>query len=391
MINKEEKLASLSEGRITDEALAKYKERVGMKFPVTNLFNQYVNPDSIRHYVDGIGDVNPLYKDEEYAKRTAYRSLVAPPSWLYSVFPTWVLQGLPGVHGFHSGNEWEIYLPIYNGDVITPEATFTGFEEKKGEFAGRYIMEYQEARYFNQRKELVAKAKTWAVRAERKAARDTGKYSKIQIPHPWTEEELHSLEEEILNEEIRGSQVRYWEDVQIGEGLRPVIKGPLGMTDMIAYCAGASPVMLIAHGASLRYYRKHPAWAVRDNDTSAWEPVYSVHYNKSVAKAAGLPYPYDVGAQRHCWLFHLLTNWVGDDGWIKKNYAEYRKFVYLSDAIRLIGKVTEKYIDEEGEYCVKIETHGINQRGEDTMPGHSVLVLPSKKTGTRPLNKRLRK
>ncbi len=386
-----QELAPVAEGQISEEAMVKFRERVGMKLRVGNVYNHYVTPDSIKHYADGIGDPNPLYHDQEYAKNTRYKSLIAPPSWLYGVYPTWVLQGLPGVHAFHSGNDWEIYKPIYNGDIITPEAIFTGFEEKPSKFAGRMVMEYQDANYYNQLGELVAKAKTWLVRAERTAAREKGIYHNLQLPHPWTEEELLKVEEDVLSEEVRGSNIRYWEDVQPGEELKPVVKGPLGLTDMVAFCAGAAPVQLLAHGLSLRLYRKHPAWGVRDGQTCAMEPIYSVHYNKSVANAVGLPYPYDVGAQRQCWLFHLLTNWIGDEGWIKRNYAEYRKFVYLSDVVWFTGKVTGKYIDENGEHCVDIETHGFNQRGEDTIPGKSTVILPSREASVWPLEKRIRK
>jgi len=115
-----------------------------------------------------------------------------------------------------------------------------------------------------------------------------------------------------------------------------------------------------------------------------------VHYNKLAAKAAGLPAPYDVGAQRQGWLISLLTNWMGDDGWLKRNYAEYRRFVYHSDVAWLRGKVTKKYIDDEGEHCVDIETSGFNQRGEDTMPGYSTVVLPSREKEEWPLDRRLR-
>lgn len=386
-----EEIAPVAEGFINEETLAEFRKRIGMKLRISNIYNTLVTPDSIKRFADGIGDPNPLYRDKEYAVKTRYGSLIAPPSWLYSVYPTWVLQGLPGVHAFHSGNDWEIYKPIYDGDVITPEATFTGFNEKESKFAGKMVMEYQSAKFYNQDGDLVAKAKTWLVRAERAAAREKGKYHDIELPHPWTEEEIQKVEEQVLAEEVRGSNIRYWEDVMIGEELKPVIKGPLGLTDMIAFCAGAAPVQLLAHGLSLNLYRKHPAWGVRDKETGAMEPIYSVHYNKSVAKAVGLPYPYDVGVQRQCWLFHLLTNWAGDEGWIKRNYAEYRKFVYLSDAISFTGKVVNKYIDSDGEYCVDIETHGFNQRGEDTIPGRSTVVLPSRESNVLPLGTRLRK
>jgi len=194
-----------------------------------------------------------------------------------------------------------------------------------------------------------------------------------------------------LAEEVRGPKVRYWEDVNVGDELKPVVKGPVGLTDIIAYCVGAAPVQLAAHGSQLRQYKKHPAWAFRDPVTHAWEPVYGVHYSVPAAKAVGARYAYDVGVQRHCWVVNLLTNWMGDEGWLKDCYAEYRQFVYLSDAAWLKGKVTRKYVDEDGEYCVEIETHGINQRSDDTIPGRAVVCLPSKENNYWPLERRLRK
>ena len=82
---------------------------------------------------------------------------------------------------------------------------------------------------------------------------------------------------------------------------------------------------------------------------------------------------------------------MGDEGWLKRSKAEYRKFVYLSDALRITGKVTKKYVDEEGEHCVDIETHGVNQRDEDAMPGSATIALPVKNESNEkwPLFKRL--
>ncbi len=381
----------LAEGRIDEESLAVFRSRIGTKLRVSNLFNELASKDAIRKFANGIGDSNPLYRDEEYARKTKYGRIAAPPSWVYSVFPTWVLQGLPGVHAFHSGNDWVFYKPILLGDNITPESIFTGFEEKQSEFSGKFVMEYQDALFYNQRKELVAKAKTWLVRAERPAARQKGKYSGIQLPHPWTDEQLAEIESEVLAETPRGSEPRFWEDVKVGEELPSVTKGPLGLTDMIAYCVGSAPVQLLAHGLAFKEYEKHPAWAFRDPDTGAKEPVYGVHYNKQAARSAGLPFPYHAGAQGQSWQIHLFTNWMGDDGWLKKNYAEYRKFVYLSDCVKIGGKVTKKYVDEDGEPCVDIETWAINQRKENVMPGRGAVVLPSREKKSSPLDKRLPK
>lgn len=391
MTNKSEAEKShLSEGKITEEALEELRSRVGSKFKI-DPFHTLACSDTIRHFVDGVGDVNPLYREASYAQKTRYRKIIAPPSWLYSIFPTWIPQGLRGVHAFHSGNDWTFYKPIFEGDVITPECIFTHFDEKTSRFAEKTIIVHYDDNFYNQHGELVANAKAWSVRAERHKAREKGKYAELTLPHPWTSEELEKIEQQVLAEEIRGGQPRFWEETQVGEELKPLVKGPLGFTDMIVWCIGSSPVKLKALGAALRDYRRHPAWAFRDVQTGALEPTFAVHYNIDAAKDAGVPFPYDVGAQRQQWLIQHLTNWAGDEGWVKNCFAEYRRFVYLSDVIWLKGKVTKKYIDEEGEYCVDIETWAENQRKENVMPGHSTVVLPSKEDNVWPVERRLPK
>jgi acyl dehydratase len=380
----------LPEGEITDESLKKVRDRIGKLLRV-DPYNTIATVDSIRHFADGVGDINPLWRDPEYAKENVYGKIIAPPSWYYSVFPTWISHSLPGVHSFHSGTDWTFIKPTYEGDSIRPECEFKGWDEKESKFAKKILFFNHEARYYNQKDELVAWAKSWSARAERKAAREKGKYFDLKLPHPWTEKELKEIDDQIMEEEIRGAEPRYWEDVNVGDELKPVIKGPIGLTDMIAMCAGMSPVKLLAHEAALHQYRKHPDWCWRDPNTFAWEPIYAVHYSIEGAKSAGVPYPYDVGAQRNTWAIHLLTNWMGNDAWLKKCRNEYRQFVYLSDVVWCKGKVVDKSVDEDREYVVTVETEAINQRNYNVMPGKAVIALPSKKNNFHPVKSRLEK
>jgi len=383
----------MQEWRITDEMIEEMRSKIGLKLRIEHsMFNEEATRLAILKFADGIGDTNPLWRDVEYARKTGYGTLVAPPSWVFSVF-SGVQFGWRGLGGFHNATEVEFYKPILLNDKITPECIFTGFEgPKPSKFAGRMVVDWYENRYCNQRNELVAKARWSVVRVERAKAREKGKYRHIQLPHPWTEEELKKIEEEVLSEEVRGSNIPYWEDLEIGQELKPVVKGPLGLTDEIAFlCGGGAPIpRLAAHGTALHQYRRHPAWAFRDPSTYALEPIFAVHYNKEAAKAMGLPMQYDVGFQRHCWQIHLLTNWMGDEGWLKRSYAEYRQFVYHSDVVWVTGKISGKFIDEEDERCVKIETRATNQRGEEVMPGYAVVALPSRERGTSPLDRRLK-
>lgn len=383
---------SSSEGRITEEGLKQLRDLDGTKLRISKMRigNELVCKETIKRLVDGIGDINPLWQDENYAGKTIYKTIVAPPSWLYSVMGPGVQHGLPGVHSFHAGDDWEFYKPILLGDRIRPEAIARGYEEMKGgEFARRMIKQLQDRLYFNQRNELVAKALRWNIRTERAEVRESGKFSDIKLPHPWKEKELEKIKEAILATPIRGAQVRHWEDVEIGEDLPPLIKGPIGLTDEIAWTAGYAPGWLKANEAALQIYQEHPSWGFRDPETFAIEPIAAVHWSKWAAQLAGLPYPYDLGAQRHSWMIQFLCNWIGDEGWLKRCYAEYRSFVFLSDVVWLRGKVTNKYMDENGEACVEIETSGFNQRGENTIPGKAVVILPSREAGTWPVAKRL--
>ena len=393
-MGKEVKKAKLAEARITPEMVEEMRKKKGLKLRTeSSVHNEEATRMAILKFAEGIGDTNPLWCDTGYAKTTRYGSIVAPPSWLWSTV-SHIQFGWSGLGGFHSGCDIDFYKPVYRDDKVTGEIFFTDFDgPKSSEFADELVIDYNDTYYRNQYGDLLAKYRWWTIRISRAKARGKGKYGALNLPHPWAEDELKKIEEDVLSEEVRGATPRYWEDVQVGDELKPVVKGPLGLTDEMAFfIGGATPIpRLTAHGASLRQYRAHPKWSFRDPSTHALEPVFAVHYNREAAIAQGVPMQYDVGLQRHCWAVHLLTNWMGDDGWVKNSYTEYRRFNYYGDVIYIKGKVTKKYIDENGEYCVDIERSAINQRGENIMPGHAAVILPSRETGFSPLDSRLRK
>lgn len=387
-----EAVAQMAEAQITDEMIESMRARVGVALRIDHsINNEEATRLAIAKFASGIGDTNPLWADAEYAKTTRYGGIVAPPSWIHCVFAG--LQfGWPGLGSFHNETTIDFYKPVRLNDRIVPECIYEGFDgPKPSAFADRIVIDHFTNHYRNQHDERIAQVKWSVINFERARAKQKGKESGIQLPHPWNEKEVQAIEEQVLAEQPRGAVPRWWEDVQPGDALDPVIKGPIGMTDEVAFvAAGGAPIpRLAAHAAALHSYRKHPAWAFRDPTTSALEPIYAVHYNKHAANAMGVPLQYDVGFQRQCWHTHLLTHWMGDDGWIKRSSAQYRRFVYHSDVIWLKGTVTKKYVDADGELCVDASTTAVNQRGEEVMPGRATIVLPSRERGTSPLDLRL--
>ena len=80
------------------------------------------------------------------------------------------------------------------------------------------------------------------------------------LPHPWTEDEVAETGARVLTERPRGAEPRYWQDARAGDSLGLVTKGPVAMTDEIAFVAGGgAPVpRLKAHAAALHDDRAHP-------------------------------------------------------------------------------------------------------------------------------------
>ena len=373
----------LAQAKFTDELLQEMRDLVGTELRTDACVNnEYATRTAILRFAEGIGDDNPLWSDPEYAAASRFGGIVAPPSFIFACLGS-VQVGWRGLGGFHAETTMTFERPIRLDDKITATVVFDGFDgPTDSSFGGRRIKDYLRQEYWNQHGERVATFICSRMRFERGEMQKRRDSRTIELPHPWSDDELARLEADVLAETPRGSLPRYWEDVAVGDEMDVITKGPLGLTDFIAYiAAGAAPIpRLSAHGVALRRYHKHPKWAFRDPKTNALEPVYSVHYNDYAAQLQGAQIAYDVGIQRTCWQIHSLTHWMGDAGALKALHGQYRSHVYLSDAVRLGGRVTAKEVDADGDHVVHLETWATNQRGNAVMPGSAVVVLPSRDT-----------
>ena len=376
----------LATGKFTEEMLAEMRALIGTELRTEACVNnEFATRLAILRFAEGIGDDNPLWTDEKYAASGPYGQIIAPPGFIFACLGG-IQVGWRGLGGFHAETDVKFHAPIRVGDKITARVFFEGFDGPiDSNFGGRRIKDYIRQEYWNQDEELVAVFICSRMRFERSEMQRRRSSRAIEIPHPWKDEELEQIERDVLAEAPRGAQPRFWEDVQVGDEMDVITKGPIGLTDEIAYVAsGAAPIPRIsAHGVALRRYHKHPAWAFRDPRTSALEPVYSVHYNDYAAQLQGAQVAYDVGIQRTCWQIHSLTNWIGDTGRVKAIHGQYRSHVYLSDVVRLGGKVVRKEVEDDGDPVVGLETWAYNQREQNVMPGTATVVLPRRATGNR--------
>jgi acyl dehydratase len=371
-------------GRITDEGVAQLERRIGVEHPIEDPFVRHINADSICHAARAIGDANPLWVDGDYARRSRFGAHIAPPALFYGVtWGSWDMrrgEGLPGVHGLHSGDRWTYYRPLLAGDEVRGVKKLVALEEKSGSYAGRSIIQTREFTFFNQRDELVARCLMSVFRTERDSGRGMSKYAHVE-PARYTVEEIESIDAAIEAEERRGSTPRLWENVEIGERLQPLVRGPLTVADMIAWMMGMGSPHIRSGQYWLAYRRRSPKVAVRNPESNIWETVERVHWDPFMAAEIGMPAPYDYGAQRGGWATHLLTNWSGDDGWLAEVDVNYRSMNFVGDTLWFQGAVTEKYRGRSGTGYVECAIEAVNQRGENVMPARAVVALPTREGG----------
>jgi acyl dehydratase len=369
-------------GQITEESVEEVRRRLKKVYPIEEPFVRYVNSDSIRHAARAIGDMNPLWIDPRHGKASRYGRCVAPPALFYAVtWGSWDMrrgEGLPGVHGLHASDQWTYYRPLLDGDEVRATKEMTALDERTGKYAGRSMMQSREFKYYNQRDEPVARCVMSAVRTERHAGKEAGKYMSIPKAR-YTDEQIAQIDRDAAAEEVRGDKPRYWEDVSVGEAVRPIVRGPLTVADMIAWMMGVGSPHIRSGQYWLAYRRQSPKIAVKDPDTGIPQAVERVHWDSFMAAEIGMPAPYDYGSQRGAWATHLITNWAGDDGWVAEVFAKYRGMNFLGDTVWIKGQVTEKWRGaKSGVGYVACELHGINQRGDDIMPGNAIVALPSR-------------
>ena len=180
----------------------------------------------------------------------------------------------------------------------------------------------------------------------------------------------------------RGGEPRFWEDVEEGDELGPMAKGPLRVTDMVCWHVGMGMGLYGVKALRLGWKQRErmPRFFHRD-ELGIPDVLQRVHWDPAYARKTGNPTTYDYGRMRECWLVHLCTDWMGDDAWLWKLDCEFRVFNYVGDTQWLRGQVVRKYRAEGDRPAVDVEIRAENQRGDVTTPGTATILLPSRDAG----------
>lgn len=240
-------------GQITDEGLARLRATIGIAVPHTRPPHYYrPNEDTFRHVAESYGDANPLWADPDYAAKSVWGESVAPPALVggdtligedevttLSDEDRALTKGDPlrGVHAFYASSAREWWAPLRANRRVFRRNALVAALDKSSEFAGRAIHEWSAQVFRDDEGTILGGQYRNMIRTERSKARGRKKYEAVQLK-TWTADEIAELDERYGRESPRGAEPRWWEDVNEGDDLGSLTKGPLTVTDMVCWHVG---------------------------------------------------------------------------------------------------------------------------------------------------------
>jgi acyl dehydratase len=383
------------EGGAMMQGVAALRAKIGEDWPYKrwSTWNEYASRDAIRHFAFGFGDDNPLWSDPEYASSSRWQGIIAPPTFIDTagitpkLSPSQRKRGssatLAKLNMFWIGDRIRYFAVVREGDRIEVRRFYTEVSERESREFGRTIRATRRRVYKNQNNELIAIWDAEYALAEHSESKSDPKGARPVGQITYSQAELDELDAFYAAENIRGSLPRFVEDLKIGEELERRVKGPLTLSDMIAFLQGSGRHEIYPYRLGYRNRQKFPKSFYPKNTFGAFEPVIRGHWDQEYARSTGLSGPYDFGAQRIAWMSQIVTDWMGDSGVIVEITDRLERFTTLGDLTRVTGVVSD--ISFAGEWpTVTCRVECRNQRDEVTARSDISVRLPSRSSGTAP-------
>jgi len=404
-------------GKITDAKLAQLKQRVGAGLvdehwaprpanaprppsaPHEQPHNTEVTVDALRHYAAGLADDNPLFFDPDYGRTTRWGGPIGHPLFVWTMGEDDVAEGMQrseayealmkgdpirGTGALQADMHYEFFRPLELGDRIYKRTTPLGYIDRVSSWGGRVVNDWRGVATRNHKGEVTHVQRGMWIRAERRPIKET---KETQLaPEPYTPEQLREIDEAYARASRRGAEPLYWEDVNVGSELATRVKGPLRVTDIILWHVGWG-MNFPTYAFDFAYRKRHETPGLyTPTPLNVPDIVQRMHWEEEWAFKVGAPARYDFGIIRENFLTQLITDWMGDHGWLWKLSVQHRKFWFVGDTAWVKGRVTGKRQTDAGNE-VTLDVWCENQRGLLISPGNATVLLPSRERGPMQLPK----
>jgi acyl dehydratase len=400
------------------EQLPGIRSAIGKRFSVRSeaLSRPVVTAEGLLDVALMVGDLNPLYFDEAYARTSPVGRLTASPAWFGQVLAphagcrTTYISGQSNLE-YHDGAPdppkqdsgpphhwrdnlraflgsvgWEYVRAPEPGDEISATGQVFDVQSKYSRRLGPFALVWGDIEYRRQGGELLARGigSTIVYDVDRRGA------GQVEPPAEGAsrDEARADVDEVSPVEALKGVWRRahepfYWEQVQVGAEIAPLLKGTLDHAEIAAYTVRAGKESaadvelarardLLLSGDAIEaasLYRRIAA-------DPAFDFGMARHVDDAVAQAEGAPGAFDIGVQRASWAQQAITNWVGDHGTLLAFSLEIRGFVIVGDAVWCKALVKDKRI-EDSAHVLDLQVWVENQRGERVAVGTAVVELPA--------------
>ncbi len=349
------------------------------------LVSRFVTQDLIRLFAAANGDRNPLWSDSDYAAATRWGLVIAPPVFEASLSEHASLPDPPQVPGWNSlagGTRRRYFEPFRPGFVMQAEDTWCGQEEKSDPSKPyRLFKQVSERSFLNQDGRVVCSIQTRNMCTATPPNDDgsVGVDYSGRVRRRYSADELAEIQSEYDRELAglthRGAEPRWWEDVEVGDELPTIAKGPYDILDAVALVAATGNG--VAFASKWAQMRGDLARRPVDGETGAPHHAISWHFLDSIAQASGIPYAHVFGTHLEMMLAHPVTNWMGDDAFVRELDTQLRRVMFHGDVARAGGRVARKY-REGDEHLVELELSLVQQDGLTIAKGSAAVALPSR-------------
>lgn len=196
--------------------------------------------------------------------------------------------------------------------------------------------------------------------------------------HKLTDEERDAITRGYETETRRDGDTLFWEDVNVGDEIKPLVAGPLSAWDTASFLV-AIPGFSVAFDMEWERIKLDPAGAWLDPEVNAWKRGAEAHFRDGGGHTDMVSggYAFGFGGQLEGLVCRALYNWMGDAGFLKKIDSQYRVLVIHGDVLNVKGKVTNKSV-QGNEHLVDLEVRCENQDGMVLVPAKATVQLLSR-------------
>lgn len=332
-------------------ALTKDSARVPGPFPIDEFF--------IRHWCETLEDGNPLYIDDEFARKRGYRGLVVPPIAIFGAarFPfrwPWPPEGgyrpivlyvvkrlLELPVAIATASEMEFFLPVQIGERVSLSDRLVNLSPWKVTRLGEGHFITYATSYWSEAGQKVAEQRVSLFMY----GRGQGGQELLDAQMGYSNAIEEAIEGEKTGYQPEVADGLFWEDVHVGDEL-PAIRMPINMTRCVFMAS-----------------------ATRDFSPQHSNPDYA--RNRSGTRDVFVNTQFNMGM-----VSRLATDWAGSSAIVRRVKIRMKENVCAGDDMIVTGRVTRKFVDK-GEHRVDIDVMISNQERPAT-PCEATVALPSR-------------